>query len=325
MIGILVLNALGFVARDSAFKAGSTSVMTALVVAPPVEIELGGQATLREMISLSEKRLRSSGPVDLVIWPESALSVDLGLGGQDSVNRDRLIDFVRRTGTDLLTGGTSYGPSEFGEFSQMSFNSDFLVDHRSLEVSTYQKTKLIPLAESVSPILFQLFSGTFGFADFGSWGAGRGPRLLYSGDRKISVSICYEGQFSSYATQMAGLSPDILINLTNDRHLGWGIHQHAIAVLAKAIETQKPLLFVSTMGLSALTLPSGKIVGMDKNSQDSVSKTFAIPVSQGRPSFFTKFGEILITLQWLWLVLTLFRRSLTRALSLIVGLSQIKT
>lgn len=190
------------------------------------------------------------GNGNLIIWPEAAVPVPLQ-NAEDYVNK--LDEKAQQSNSHLFIGIPIRSNDGEGYYNAIATLGD---THQ-----VYLKRHLVPFGEYVPvPGMFARF---FDFlqvplADMMS-GKAKQP-LLTVGDVKILPAICYE---ITYPELM--LSSDskigLLLTVTNDAWFGKSIAQaqHLQMAAMRAIEYQRPLLFASNDGITAIIGPDGVI------------------------------------------------------------------
>jgi apolipoprotein N-acyltransferase len=187
---------------------------------------------------------------DFIVWPESALNVDLA---RDRAAWRKLSDFVDRGGATLLTGGLSLeiGPDGRSE----RFNSLHVM--RPLHgMRSYHKRLLVPLAESWPPI--------FGAppASIEPISAGRELPLLRAAGTTFGALICFEIADAASARALARNGASFLLNVTNDVWFRGTDAPHLRWARIRAIESGRPVVRVANAGVSAIFDPLGGTVAM---------------------------------------------------------------
>jgi apolipoprotein N-acyltransferase len=200
------------------------------------------------------RELLAEGPVDLVVWPETAyvrgIRRPLPVSG-------RLV--VADLGVPLLFGGTSV--DEQGG-RRVKSNSAFLVGADGTIADAYDKNLLIPLAEyvplgTVVPALGELFPQVQEFAPSAETPA------LRLGPHRIATPICYEAIRPEFVRRMVRASdPDLIVTLANDAWFGDSQEpgMHLALARLRAIEHRRWLVRATNSGISALIDPTGAIV-----------------------------------------------------------------
>ena len=210
-------------------------------------------------------------PIDLVVWPETALPALLY---RDVWLREQITDILpdgaylvtgglRREpltkAADTKSGGADDAPSETGVSEDKnpwrSFNSVFVISPEGNIEDLYDKHHLVPFGEYLPQQKFLEFLGLQQLTRLrGGFSAGDGPRSLALGGlgKSFSPLICYEVIFPG---RVVGDSrPDLLITVTND---GWfgksaGPWQHLEMARMRTIEEGLPIIRSANTGISAV-------------------------------------------------------------------------
>jgi apolipoprotein N-acyltransferase len=205
------------------------------------------------------RTLAAGQPLDLIVWPESVLSIWL----------------MKREGSlpSAATGDT-HTPTLFGAALRLGedsaappHGSALLVDGTGRILGTYDKMVLVPFGEYIPfgdtfPALYSLAPpSTSRFLP----GESREP--LRFGKYLLSVNICYEDIFpGQIRSLMRGGQdrriPDVLINLTNDSWYGKTTEpiEHLALASFRSIEHRRALVRSTNTGISAFVDPIGRIV-----------------------------------------------------------------
>jgi apolipoprotein N-acyltransferase len=122
------------------------------------------------------------------------------------------------------------------------FNSLYLLRPGTKDfVTTYDKRRLVPLAES----------------HFAA-GISAAPFRLRGDGMTVAPLLCFEALFPDLA---ARVDADLLLNPTNDVRVGNGAGQQAAMAVFRAVENGIPLLRVANRGPSLLVDGRGRILG----------------------------------------------------------------
>lgn len=248
-------------ARDVSAETRALLVQPAL---PPSDwSDVTSTTRVDTLLQLSAAALDTTAePVDLVIWPETALPALPDADVQQDLYAS-LQRWVAQHDIALLTGvvePASAPDSERGVY----FNSAFLIRPDTLH--RYRKYYLVPFAEHVPfsehlPHLQALHVPAGGVA-----GYRRGTRQLPLQDSTFQAGalICFESTFSHYVRAYVApeddASPaDFLVTLAQD---GWwgrspGYQQHLAFSQLRAIETRRAMAFVTVTGTTAMIDPRG--------------------------------------------------------------------
>jgi apolipoprotein N-acyltransferase len=200
------------------------------------------------------RALLEGGPLDLVIWPETALP--RALRGPLPIS-GRLIR--RDLSVPLLFGGTLI---EVVDQQRVQANAALLVDAEGMIRQAYRKNLLIPLAESV-PLraLLPWLEDRLPHAQ--AFRASEEVTPLQLGPWRIATPICYEAVRPAFVRRMveAG-APHLLVTLANDAWFGDSQEPwlHLQLARLRAVEQRRYLVRATNSGISAIVDPLGRIV-----------------------------------------------------------------
>lgn len=182
-------------------------------------------------------------------------------------SRNFLRDLAQAYGRPTLLG---IGITEVGPDRFRSYNGSVLVDPERGVVGEYRKTGLVMFGEYVPfaerfPILYDWLPLPGSLA---SGPAGQ-PPFEVAGLR-ILPNICFEstspqGIGGQVRTAIAaGVSPDLLLNQTND---GWfamssELELHAACAVFRAVENRRPFVMAANSGLSGAVDPWGRLTDL---------------------------------------------------------------
>ncbi|MEZ4217295.1 MAG: apolipoprotein N-acyltransferase [Myxococcota bacterium] len=247
------------VARERAFGADAGAAGEPVLRVGVVQADLGllekrdaGLAGQRAHVAMT-RELLADGPLDLVVWPETAIARalrrPLPLDGQ-LVRGD--LDVA------LLFGGTSVF-EEGGRRARA--NSAFLVGADGAIRDAYDKNLLIPIAEWLPfedawPALRASLPHAQRFR------ASRETPALRLGDARIATPICYEAIRPAFVRAMVRASrANLLVTLANDAWFGDSREPHLHLALARlrAIEHRRWLVRATNSGVSAIVDPAGRV------------------------------------------------------------------
>jgi len=191
------------------------------------------------------------GQVDLVMWPENALTILW----EDApyVYRRRLEQRAIESGTDLVIG-LPYGDIE------TQYYSSLLVLGKT--PGLYHKRHLVPFGEFVPlPDFAKKLAGFFDLPMSGfSHGDMQQDHLIVAG-QKMAPSICYEDAFGE---ELIDFLPEasLLINGSNNAWYGksWAPFQHLQIARMRTVETERQLIRSTTTGISVLVDHRGQII-----------------------------------------------------------------
>ncbi|MCB9595763.1 MAG: apolipoprotein N-acyltransferase [Sandaracinaceae bacterium] len=209
--------------------------------------------------------LEAEGPLDLLVWPESAatfrLPRDPGVPIEGYFHRAIAFYGLEDPGfprTPLLFGGLS---SELGEGENRLYNTAFLTDDQGRIAAHYDKTYLLafgeylPLGETF-PILYEWSPNT------GHFTPGDQVHSLPFGDHRIGALVCYEDILPGFVRSIMNEDdPNLLVNVTNDAWFGdtqepW---VHLALAEMRAVEHHRYLVRATNTGVSAIIDPLGRV------------------------------------------------------------------
>lgn len=248
------------IAREDARDARATPARIVLghVVTPAGRDE--APDPVPELRSRTLAALERSGPVDLVVWPETVVRSPTPVRRISTIARDYLLR-DRREGA---RAPVIAAPLLFGlvvDDGGRLHNSAALVRHPGAVLGRYDKRALAPVGES-SRLLP-------GLPDLGAivpvatrFTSGAEPTPLLVADHAIAVSICYEDLLPALVRQsVLTTQPELLINLTSDAWFRGSDAPELHLALAKlrAIEHRKYLIRSTRDGASAVIDSAGRV------------------------------------------------------------------
>lgn len=230
-------------------ELGSSALMASTVIGRYVGMT---RATLQQ------------GPVDIVIWPETAIPVS---------PRDQAFEPVRAMVRDLdialVFGGYDFQVQRTGRWRV--YNTLFWMDRRGRIRERYHKSKLLPLGEHIPfadrfPVLLDIIPNA------GEFTPGSGPRAFEIDGVQVAPLICYELLFPRYVRRGVRMGGEVLLNLTNDYWFGRYAEpqQHFALARMRTFETGRPIVRATNTGISALIDANGRILAQTALSQPEV-------------------------------------------------------
>ena len=196
----------------------------------------------------------------LLAWPESSLPFAPGETVPEGEAAVSIEDWVARraleTGTDILWGGTAAASGPEGGV----LNSAFLTRADGSTPSRYDKLHLVPFGEYVPLPRLLTFVGPL-VREVGRFQAGTRSVLHRTAGVTLGSVICYEILFPGLVRRAAA-GAEVLVNLTNDAWFGTSVapHIHLAAVPLRAVENGVAVVRAANTGISALVLPSGRVL-----------------------------------------------------------------
>ncbi len=243
------------IAAIDAAVVGAPALRVGVVQANLGLLEKRTQSLVTHARHLEQTReLLAAGPVDLVIWPETAYV--RGLRRPLPISGRLVLDDLT---VPLLFGGSSVWDDE-GRLRKA--NSAFLIDTDGTIRDAYDKNLLIPLAEylplaSVVPQVAGWFPHVQDFA------ASTETPALRLGAWRIAAPICYEAVRPEFVRRMMRAArPNLLVTLANDAWFGDSQEPwiHLSLARLRAIEHRRFLVRSTNSGISAVVDPAGRLV-----------------------------------------------------------------
>lgn len=210
------------------------------------------------------RRATADGPLDLVVWPETAMPFFFQLA---SPERDWIQRVIQHAGSRLLFGAPAYRIDSDTKEPSL-YNRAYFVDAKGDLVGHYDKTHLVPFGEYV-PLQRVLFFVTKFVNGIGEFRPGDGRKTLVERDLSLGVLICYEAIFPFEVAEYARSGAKVLVQITNDAWFGdtAAPEQHLAMSQMRALETGLPVLRAANTGISAWIDPSGAVqkrLGMER-------------------------------------------------------------
>lgn len=254
-------------------------------------------------------------PIDLVVWPETALPALLY---RDIWLREQITDILP-DGAYLVTGGlrretlvkaTDIRPGEEravpaeevtpeAERPWQSFNSVFVISPEGDVEDYYDKHHLVPFGEYLPQQQLLEFLGLEQLTRLrGGFTAGEKPRTLALGKlgKSFSPLICYEVIFPGRV--VGDFRPDFLITVTND---GWfgksaGPWQHLEMARMRTIEEGLPIIRSANTGVSAVFDALGRQHALMPLMQRGVLDVSLPPAVDETP--YARYGDMIFFLMF---------------------------
>lgn len=258
---------------------------------------------------------------DLIIWPESALPVNL----EDryhylpkDFHKNYFNDMLHAGDFSLLFGTELFESDDIGHVSAVMFRGS--TEHRQ----DYHKVHLVPFGEylplkNIPPFSFlsSMFEGAF------TPGEKTEPLLLEQPQVQVQIIplICFEDTVGSLARKFVRQAPQMIVNITND---GWFLQStepevHMANARFRAIELRRPMVRATNTGVSCYIDTCGRIIS--KLSDPETGSSFVegtlpgevkVPRS-GHITLYARFGDwFALTLLGICVLVWLIRRKSPR-------------
>lgn len=248
---------------------------------------------LAEFTRMYAEARDGKSPMDLVIWPESALPVHLyDLPEHEDYFNDLLAagEFSLLTGTEIIRRNEGGG----AHVSAVLFYGSYA------NRQEYHKVHLVPFGEylpfrNIPP--FSFLQGVLP-GDFDP-GSKVDPLQMTKPEVQIIPLICFEDTVGRLARQFVREAPQMIVNMTND---GWFLQSteteiHLINALFRAVELRRPMCRAANTGVSAFIDTHGRITS--RLDDPDTGSTFlegckageVLVPRKGEITIYAKFGD----------------------------------
>lgn len=194
-----------------------------------------------------------AGEIDLLVWPENASDID-PLRSQAA--RAKIDEVASRVGAPFTFGTITKRGDE-------TFNSTLLWYPGVGPVDYYDKKQPVPFAEYApdrefwrlfAPDLVDMIPRGFSF--------GQRDGLFDLDDFTAGTLICFEIAEDGILRELTNTGAQVILSQTNNADFGYSdeTYQQAGIARLRAIETGRAVVNISTVGVSAIFLPSGEIL-----------------------------------------------------------------
>ncbi|PYS87709.1 MAG: apolipoprotein N-acyltransferase [Acidobacteria bacterium] len=230
-------------------------------------------AKFDEQQSISQKRPTA------VIFPESPMNF---MYEDDPETKAFINGFAAKNNVSVLFNSAEPDAPN-GKF----YNSAVMVSPEGKEVAQYDKIYLLPFGEAVP---FPLEGILPGFV--GNFSYGKEYDLLPVGDAKAGVMICFESHFGQLSREYVRNGADVIIEMTNDGYLGPTpvLRQHLANAVFRAVETNRPVLRVTNVGITAYINEHGQVLDAAEPYTEA-TRVWSVSKSDGSQTFYVKYGD----------------------------------
>jgi apolipoprotein N-acyltransferase len=239
---------------------------------------------------LNEQRTTNHEQRTTVILPESPMNF---MYNDDREFQKFINDFARRNNVSVL-----FNSAEPDATNGKYFNSAVMVGPEGREVSQYDKIFLLPFGEAVPAFLEGIVPGFVG-----NFSYGREYDILPVGDAQAGVMICFESHFGALSREYVRNGADVIIEMTNDGYLGPTpvLRQHLANAVFRAVETNRPVLRVTNVGITAYINERGQVLD-PLPSYTEGTRVWSVAKSDGGQTFYVRYGD---WFAWLSSIVTL--------------------
>ena len=210
---------------------------------------------LKNHLDASKQLLKTNQKPDVVIWPENAADQNPLV---QRIAKTQVRDFVDQVNAPVIFGTITSRGNDI-------YNSSILWLPTTGPVDWYDKKRPVAFGEFVpdreffrllAPDLIDLIPRGYSF------GTRDGIFELPKLQTKLGTMICFEVAVDDITRDLVQQGAEILVVQTNNSDFGTtneSAQQLAIAKL-RAIESGRAVINISTVGLSAIILPSGEVI-----------------------------------------------------------------
>jgi len=241
-------------------------------------------------LQFAQRLTTDDRPLTTVIFPESPMNF---MFHDDTEFQAFIHAFAAKNNVNVLFNSAEPDPA-----NKKYFNSAVMVDPQGREVAQYDKIYLLPFGESV-PFPLQNFMPAL----VGSFSYGKDYTLFPLGDAKAGVMICFESHFPDLSREYVRRGADAIIEMTNDGYLGKTpvLRQHLANAVFRAVETNRPVLRVTNVGITTYINEQGKVIDPAASYTED-TRVWTVGKSDGSQTFYVKYGD---WFAWLSVIVTL--------------------
>ncbi|MEU9494932.1 apolipoprotein N-acyltransferase [Streptomyces sp. NPDC048215] len=259
----------------------SGSVRVAVVQPGVVE----GPGSVERRFTRSEELTRglAGRDVDLVVWGESSVGVDLS---RSPGTADRVAALSRLVGADVLVNMDARRTDSPGRTG--IFKSAVLVGPQGPTGDRYDKMRLVPFGEYVPARALLGWATSVGKAAGEDRLRGSGPVVMDLPDGlRVGPLVCFESAFPDMSRQLARDGSQLLVaqSSTSTFQHSWAPAQHASLGALRAAETGRPMAHATLTGVSAVYGPLGERVGPVLGTGASEAAVYDVPLARGTTLF----------------------------------------
>ena len=207
----------------------------------------------------SNTRKAAEQGVDIIVWPETALPVDITTGIYGGYDK-KCKDLAKETETYILVG--AYSTDDDGK----CYNSMICYTPEGERLETiYNKRRLVPfgefipmrkLFETVIPPLTEII------IPFDDISFGEGASIMNIEDNAVGCLICFDSIYEELARVSVRDGAELIVLPTNDSwFLGSvALSMHNSQAILRAVENRRYVVRSANTGISSVISPTGDVV-----------------------------------------------------------------
>src|SRR5205807_4889004 len=126
----------------------------------------------------------------------------------------------------------------------------------------------------------------------GNFAYGRKYDLMPIGDAKAGIMICFESHFGELSREYVRNGADAIIEMTNDGYLGPTpvLRQHLANAVFRAVETNRPVLRVTNVGITAYITEKGAVLDATSPYQED-TKVWSVSKADASQTIYVRYGD----------------------------------
>jgi apolipoprotein N-acyltransferase len=239
---------------------------------------------LEDYVRLSQQAV-AQGPVDLLVWPESALTFFLA---REPAFRAVIERFLAAAGVDLIVGAPHYEDPDPAQ--PRYYNSAFYMTEKDGIRGRYDKVHLLPFGEYFPLQTIGLLRRQF--ERVRTFTPGSESQLLETAFGKVAVVICFEAIFPELVRKRMAAGAGLLVNLSNDAWLGGrsGAAQHLAMIPMRAVENRTWVVRATTTGFSAVIDAHGRLRARSELNTEQILR--AGVATRSAPTLYQRWGDV---------------------------------
>ncbi len=210
-------------------------------IRPDIVVDEGRESVLGTYLELSRKALQENPGLDLVVWPETVVSLDFNRGRE---HPPELRELATEYGVSFLYGARL---REEGNL----YNAIVKLEDGVDEVRAYHKHRLVPFVEffPLEELLNRLLQLDL---LLGSYSEGEDLTLFELDGIPLAGVVCFESYFGDHTRLFAAMGARHIFVLTNDAWFGEsiGLELHAQAAAIRAAEAGVGVTQVANSGIT---------------------------------------------------------------------------
>jgi apolipoprotein N-acyltransferase len=268
--------------RDSGSDPASVRVGVVQAAVPQAErFQPGSAARNVARHEAATRALAARAPLDLVVWSETAVDIDLDRTPSLRASLERL---AREIDVPIVTGA----PRSVGGHPS---NAVVLITPGAGLVESYDKQRLVPFSE-YDPPLFGWLAALIGPVVEGEpYMPGREATVFRRGPLPFSTPVCFEITYPDLVRAFRAAGAALIVNLSNDAWFGRvgypDLHfDHAIF---RAVETRSAVVRGANTGISGAVDASGRVVATIPAFEEGVLELEV--AAAGAPPLYARTGD----------------------------------